>query len=320
MPLPPVLLKRLAVVTGDGDDGLSQQTESVELVDQRAQEQVGPQDRLVVAVRIARPELRGRRVVEVLVRVHEVEIQEETLVAEIFEEVARGPDQVLVRAQQRVRGRIAALDVRALATGLGAHVDLESLREAEVRGDPSVPPDSRGAKARRLEDLRGQRRLVGQSVAVAEDPVVGGQGAGPERGHRRLGPARLGDHVPEDNARATQQIDVGAGRALVAVEAQPVGPQGIDQNEHDVHVVAFLQGRDRVDALFGARGKSHLELARDRENQQNRRADEIGPRGVEPATQHVPRTSGSGILPAARAGRAAKKARPRPKKEMATPE
>ena len=140
-----------------------------------------------------------------------------------------------------MRGGVALLESLWGPVRRRAEVHVEALTEAEVGRDPAVAPDRGGIKTRLAEDLRGHSRLVRDGMLEAEDARACRIGRGPDRGHRRLRPARLAPHCGEADARVGQRFHHRTRRALVAVRAQAVGAQGVDEDEKHIDVVTSAQ-------------------------------------------------------------------------------
>ena len=96
--------------------------------------------------------------------------------------------------------------------------------------------------------------------------------------------------MPEDDPGARERVDLGAGGTRVAVGAEAIGAQRVDEQEDDVQILALAQLRDLRGAALRPRRPRDLELAREREHEQQRRADEVGPGRVQQLAQH-PRAS-----------------------------
>ena len=114
-------------------------------------------------------------------------------------------------------------------------VDVEALIEAPApvqheRRDPG----SRGVASlrKRLGD-RGLGRAQGR-VAVDAHPVVGGVGAGHDRGVRRQRQRRGGRGLGEEHPAARQRVDVGGLDVGIAVGAQVIGAGRVQGDEQDV--------------------------------------------------------------------------------------
>ncbi len=89
----------------------------------------------------------------------------------------------------------------------------------------------------------------------------------------------------EAHARGGQLVDHRAGVALVAVAAEAVGAQRVDQDEEHVQVVALAQRVELGKPSPGPGGKIHLDQEGDGRDQQHACEQEIGPGGVEEATK-----------------------------------
>jgi hypothetical protein len=156
-----------------------------------------------------------------------------------------GVDRGSVRPLEVDVGVLAA-DRGGGAIGDGTLVDLEALVEAEVRRHPAVANDPARAKAGILEDLGGHDRRFRQGAVVAHDAGAIGVEAGPERRHRALGPRRLGQVPFEADPPRGEVVEAGAGVPFVAVAAQPMSAQRVDQDEEHADVVALGECLDLV--------------------------------------------------------------------------
>ncbi len=157
----------------------------------------------------------------------------------------------------RVRLLAAALDApdgpRVVAVLVV--VGQEAVGEAEDRVHVDVRDEARCLVAVAPQQLRQGGLLQGQGLLDGEGQRAAG-GALPRRPahatveavHRRVeageeareggrGPGRLADRLLEDDALVGQRVEVGGGRARVAVGAEVVGPQGIDRNQEHVRGV-----------------------------------------------------------------------------------
>ena len=286
MSLVAVLAEGLAVVRSDDDDGVLQLTDLVEAVVQVADHPVGPVDGHVVVVRVATAECGRALAVGVLVEVHHVQVDEEALLAEGAKEV-RGRDQaVLVRALEGRPRRMLRLGVHVGRARTRPQVELEALGEAEVGSDPAVAEDTGRAEADVAQDLGGHQRFVWQRVVVAQDPVVQRQCPRPQRRHRGLGPARLRHDVAEDDPVPREGIQVLGRGPFVAVGADTVGPQGVDQDEDQVEIVAVPERRDLGGLAHVLGGNAHVDLGGDGDEGQEAGRDEVRGRRVEQAAKH----------------------------------
>ena len=81
-----------------------------------------------------------------------------------------------------------------------------------------------------------------------------GIGSRPERSHRGLRPARLGDHPLEDDPAISEIVDDGRGLAPVSVETQPIRAKRIDEDEYDVQIAASPQQGEIPDRPLGRDG------------------------------------------------------------------
>ena len=277
MTLHAVLVERFPVVRGDHDHRALQDVGVAQRLEKPTDQPVRPVDRLVVGVGVAGPEDRRDVVVDVLMHVHVVQVEQEALVRVLRDEVGGGDRQILVGSRQRARRRVLAMHADALRAGHRLQVHVEALGEAEVGLDPAIPPHAVGAVAGLLEQLGGNHRRVGQDMVVAQDAVADRMGGGPQGGHRGLRPSGLGHHVLEEDPVVRRVVEDPAGGPLVAVDAQAVGPQRVDQDEHHVQVVAIAKLRELADRGDGARGNPDLELGGDGGQQQHPRENEVRP-------------------------------------------
>jgi len=147
VPLSPVLAEGFAVVGGEDHEGARAKSANVELVHETAEEPVHPSDGIVVDVRVRRAEDRFLLGGDVLVHVHEVHVEEPAFVFVGAQERQGGADDIRIRSGERQVG------VLPTATSLQRGrrrllVDFEALGEAEVRGDPAVPPYPRRSHPR----------------------------------------------------------------------------------------------------------------------------------------------------------------------------
>jgi len=150
-------------------------------------------------------------------------------------------------------GVLAAFDARLLvALGTRAEVDLEALGEAEIRIDPAVPPDSRGSEARLLKDLRGHLGVRGDRVVGAQHARSNRVQPRPQGRHRALRPGRLGNLLGEAYTGRCEAVDVRAGIAPIAVSAESVRPQCVDEDEQHVQVALLAQGEHVFECASGA--------------------------------------------------------------------
>ena len=210
--------------------------------------------------------------------VHEVQVEEEAFTSVIAQELDGRVRNVEVGSLQLSRARVSAVDLATLGTADRRHIGVEALLKAEVRRHPAIAPDPRGPESRLQEQLGGKDRLFRNRVVVAEDSVLPRVRRGPERGHRRLRPARLRDDVFEHDAVRPEIVENRAGVTFVSVDSQAIRPQCIDQQEDDIQVVAPGQDRDVFDRSLGPGGNLQSELARDCGDQQQGCRTEVQPR------------------------------------------
>ncbi len=276
MSLVTVLLKRLAVVRSDHDDGLVSQSVLVQRCENLIDLTVGPVDRVVVQIGIARPEDRRLLVGEILMRIHVVDVEKETIHTIRAKEFGGAFRRVHVGSFDLRIGilRVAtnAMDQRS---ELGLVVDLESLLKSERRRDPSVAPDSRRHESGIGEDLGGEHRGFGKRVIVACDPVPARIGRGPDRCHRRLRPRRLREMIREPHTRTRESIERRARRPVVPVGTEPVGSQRIDEDEDDVEIVPIREPSDVLRASDRPRVRRDPELGEQEPEQQRGRERQI---------------------------------------------
>ena len=67
---------------------------------------------------------------------------------------------------------------------------------------------------------------------------------------------------------------------------EAVRPEGVEEDEDDVHVVALAKGRERLDALERPIRPAELELGHDGDDEEQARPGEVEPRRVEQALEH----------------------------------
>ncbi len=78
----------------------------------------------------------------------------------------------------------------------------------------------------------------------------------------------------------------GRGRGpLVAVGADAIGPERVDQDEQHIHVVALAQLRDLIGLAVGTGGKVDLQLGEQCDDREKTGQTEEEPRGVDDASQ-----------------------------------
>ncbi len=175
--------------------------------------------------------------------IHEVEIEEPALVSVDLEKLGGRMEQVVVRPAMANR-RVVATDASWDSSGYGAFVDLEPLTESKIRRNPAVSVDPSRSESGLLENFGRQHGFFRECVLVARDPRPGWIEGSPHRGHRALRPGRLRKVARETRTAAGQRVDGGAGVPLVAVGAETMRAERVDENEQDVQVVALCQGLD----------------------------------------------------------------------------
>jgi len=166
---------------------------------------------------------------------------------------------ILVRTDHGGGGPLPA-DTRRNRAGPRAVVDVESLAEAEGRADPSVPPDCEGAKAGLLEDLGGHQGVVRDGMVRTGHTCPRGVGARPQGCHRALRPGRLGELLREADPRGGQRVDIRARLAVIAVGAESIRAQGVDQDEEQIEVVTRRERGDLGGAAEGPRVRTDFHL------------------------------------------------------------
>jgi hypothetical protein len=247
MSLEAALEEGLAVVRSDGDDRVVELAEFGEGLEQDPDRAVGPADRVVVDVRVGGAEERGLFVVDVLVEVHQVQVEEPAPLAVDAQELDGGFDQAFV-GTLFAECRVFAPNLRWQGPRDGALVDLEALVEAEGRGDPAVAIEPDRLEARFAQNLRRHLRSFRDHVVEARDAGPSRVEPGPEGGHRRLGPGRLRELAIEAHTRVCQSIEDRARVALVTVATEALGAKRVDQDEQHVQVVVVA---DLCDVLAG---------------------------------------------------------------------
>src|SRR5262249_1808400 len=116
----------------------------------------------------------------------------------------------------------------------------------------------------------------------------------PQRGHRALGPGRLGDLPGEADAGRRERVEVRAGLALVAVDVEVVRPQRVDEDEEHVQVAAIAEGEHVLERASRAR----VAMDAQDEGPEAGGAGEQGNRGDERHDEPPPRQSRSALAPA----------------------
>ena len=118
----------------------------------------------------------------------------------------------------------------AKAAGVPLALDVENAEAASVGGEGLaavaelvLAHEGRGVVALRLQYL-GEARPIRFEVPRAGQHLE-------HRGHRA---GRGAGGVPEDLPGREEGVDVGGGVALVAVDAEAVAAQGVDDDQHDV--------------------------------------------------------------------------------------
>jgi hypothetical protein len=153
---------------------------------------------------------------------------------------------------------------------LQVQVGVESLPHPELRRDVAVRED-----AGRL--VAGGAELLGEGVDLGREGVLGslhavlaGHQPGEDRGDRRTGPRRGGLRVEEQRRAGGERVDPRRRRALVAVDAEMIRPQAVDQIDDDVRarrgldrhwshwLWAHAGGGGRGSGVSGHDGELHL--------------------------------------------------------------
>ena len=182
-----VFAERLSVIRGDYHQGIFAKTPIVEFVDQYAQNAVYPANRVVIDVRVTRSKKCSVCIVDVLVNVHQMQVQEPAFARLRAQEFDCRTHGILVRSPHR-EGWFLAAHVCGDPTQSRAMVNVEALVEAKSRSDPSVAPQCEGVEASLTENFRRHQRPgrngLGRPRHVGTDRVE----PRPHGGHRTLHP------------------------------------------------------------------------------------------------------------------------------------
>ncbi len=250
--LPAAVLEELLAVIGDEDDhGVLQKPAPAEEVEQLAEGRVVGGDLGVIEVQEVPEHLRRGRDLSLFDPVQEVH-----------------PDEALVphaggeALPERERGSIGGVRLHGVeieeegsvplplgpqpAGGLGVDVGrravfprqelvgLEPLAQAEAARHIAVGDEPGGLVPPLPQALRQGDGLPGEDVPPAVDAMGAGQQAGEDGGGGGAGPGGLGHGVPEEDRAAGEGVDAGRDRPGIAIAAEVVRPQGVDEIDDDV--------------------------------------------------------------------------------------
>ena len=115
----------------------------------------------------------------------------------------------------------------------------ETAAEPEGRSGNAVAGHAERPIADRAEDLGQVGNVAGQNVVSAASAVIVWIEAGQNAGGRRPGPGGLGHRVLEPNGPGREPVDVRGGRTVVAVAAESIGPERIDEEDEHVRELRF---------------------------------------------------------------------------------
>jgi hypothetical protein len=178
--------------------------------------------------------LRRRRRVGV-VRVDRMHVEEERTLP------GTRPQMLKNGAVELVRKDVDGMPVQILDEML---VLVEIAPETELPGHVGVADHGAGLVAEAAEDP-GQRRSLGREGV---EPPVGavdlGMEAGEEGRHGGARPGGLRIGGGEEGRLLGEGVNVGRGRPIVAVGAEVVGPQGVDEVDQDVGTAPDAFSRD----------------------------------------------------------------------------
>jgi hypothetical protein len=242
--------KGLPMIRCDHDQGVLEVALVLEVPVELGEDQIDPQDRVVVNRGVVGAKLRRILVVEVFVHVHQVHVEKPALIAVDAKELHGSEGRVLVGSPLLHRG-IRQFDRGGHDLARRPGVDLEALVEAKITFDPAIAVEAGGEEAVFGQDFRGHLGVRGEDMLKARDPGAHGVEARPHGRHGTLGPGRLGKVAAEYHSVLGELIEKGRRRPLVPVGTQTIRPKGIDQDEEDIDVVAL---RELLDVGHGPDG------------------------------------------------------------------